>query len=367
MRKELAYRNPSTGVLEFKDVSEKAPYQQYLRTDEGLELKEFASDASLGLLRIADPVLSSLVQGFTNAEYVGDKIFTPVKMAKESGRFPAFGKEIFVIPTDLKREIGGKVARILTQTGYVQMALSEYALGTSLDNRERNEWAGSPEMLLNSKLNTVAGKIALLREYNQAVLATTNGSYASGLSTSGAAKKWGGATPTGDAVKDMLDLILLVQSYNGVRPNKVWFSPAAWSLWRRNPAVLDLMKYQGLPADPARVSYAGTAALLEVKECVVGYAVQGTGGKGGGGGVGKASLTMSYVWDSVQSANAGACIVGTGGGIEPAFGYTWERANSPVIESYYDNRIKSQVWDYEHFFDAAVTLNTAGGQYYSLA
>ena len=72
-------------------------------------------------------------------------------------------------------------------------------------------------------------------------------------------------------------------------------------------------------------------------------------------------------WDSVQSANAGCAIVGTGGGIESAFGYTYERANSPVVESYYDNSTKSQVWDYEHFFDAAVTLSSAGGQYYSLA
>lgn len=341
----------------------------YVRNPESglLDVKEFASNSELSLLRISDPVATNLVQGFTNAEMIGDQIFTPVKMAKESGRFPAFGKEAFVIPTNLKREIGGKVQRLQSQSGYVQMALSEYALGVALENRERNEWAGSPDMLLTSKLNTVAGKIALLREYNQAVLATTNGSYLSGLSTSGSAKKWGGTTPTGDAVKDMLDLILLVQSYNGVRPNVVWFSPAGWSLWRRNKSVLDLLKYQGTPISPAQVTQQGTAALLEVSKVVVGYAVSGTGGKASGGGVGKASLTMSYIWDSVQSANAGCAIVGTAGGIEPAFGYTYERDNSPVIESYYENQTKSQVWDYEHFFDAAVTLNSAGGQYYSLA
>ena len=246
MNEKLYYRNPD-GSVAIKDFSEKIPsYQRYTKAfdsegNQKIELKEFASDASLGLLRIADPVSTSLVQGYMpQTTMIGDQIFTPLRIAKESGKFPAFGKEAFVIPTDLKRSIGGKVARLLTQSGSVQMSLSEYALGVAIENREKNEWAGSPEMLLNSKLNTVASKIALLREKNQAVLATTNGSYASGLSTSGAAKKWGGATPTGDAVKDMLDLILLVQSYNGVRPNVVWFSPAAWSLWRRNPAVLDL-------------------------------------------------------------------------------------------------------------------------------
>jgi hypothetical protein len=346
MKDVIYVRNPQTGLL---------------------DVKEFAAESTLQLLRIADPVSTALVQGFDykKAGLIGNELFTPVRMPKETGRFPAFGKEVFVIPTNLKRDIGGRVQRILTQTGYVTMSLSEYALGVGLDNRERNEWAGAPDMLLNGKLNQVAGKIAGLREKNQAVLATTNGSYLSGLSTSGASKKW---ATTGDAVKDMLDLILLVQQYNGQRPNKVWFSPAAWALWRRNVSVIDLMKYQGTSAAPAKVTAVGTAELLEVSEVLIGYAVVGTpSAPGSDGGVNKSAVTMSYLWDSVQSANAGCAIVGSGGGIEPAFGYTWERMNSPVVESYYENQTKSQIWDYEHFFDAAVTLNSAGGQYYSLA
>ena len=285
-------------------------------------------------------------------------------MAKETGRFPAFGKEVFVIPANIKRDVGERVQRLQTQSGYVTQSLSEYALGVSLENRERNEWAGSPDMLLNSKLNTVTGKIALYREKLQAILATTAGSYASGLSISGAAKAWGS---TGDPVKDMRQLTLDVQAYNGVRPNVAFFSPAAWELAINNQAVLLRIKYGGEPITPAQMSPAAMAQLLQVGKVVIGYAVYGTGGKASGGGVGKAALTMAYLWDSVQSANAGVAIVGTGGGIEPAFGYTWERMNSPVVESYYDNATKSQVWDYEHFFDPAVTLNTAGGLYYSLA
>ena len=330
-----------------------------------LEAKEFAAESQLAQLRIADPVATQLVQGYTNAAMIGDRLFTPVKMSKETGRFPAFGKDAFFIPANIKRDVGENVQRIQVQSGYVAMSLSEYALGAAIENRERNEWAGAPDLLLNGKLNMVAGKIALYREKLQAVLATTVGSYLSGLALSGASKKWGGSTPTGDAVKDMLDLILLVQSYNGIRPNLVWFSPAAWALWRRNPAVIDLLKFAGTPASPARVTVEGTASLLEVAEVQIGYAVYGTGLVTGD--VNKDAATCAYLWDSVHTANAGCVIRGTGGGIEPAFGYTWERINSPVVESYYDNRTKSQVWDYEHFFDPAVTLSSAGGVYYSLA
>ena len=341
MKNMVYVRNPESGLL--------AP-------------AEFA-DSQLGLLRIQDPIATQLVQGFTNSALVGDKLFPSVRMQKETGRFPAFGKEAFVIPANIKRAIGEKVQRVNVQTGNILMSLSEYALGVAIENRERNEWAGSPDQLVNGKLNVVTSKVALYREKLQAILATTAGTYATGLATSGAGKAWGS---TGDSVKDMLQLILDVQSQIGQRPNKVWFSPTAWLLWRRNKAVLATIQFGSNSASPANVTTALTAQLLEVEEVIVGYAVSGTTTYTDGG-VKKKALAPSYLWDSVQSSNAGCAFVGTGGGIEASFGYTYERINSPVVESWYDNATKSQVWDYEHFFDPAVTLSEAGGLYYSLA
>jgi hypothetical protein len=343
--KNLVYvRNPQTGAL---------------------DVKEFAV-AELGLLRIADPVATSLVQGFTNAEMIGDQILTPVKMAKETGRFPAFGKEAFVIPYDnIKRAVGEKVQRVQMQTGYVTQSLDEYALGVTLENRERNEWAGSPDLLLNGKLKVVVDKIAGYREYAQSKLITTYTNYDSNLRFSGAAKAW---ASTGDPVKDGRQLILDVQKYNGRRPNVFWFNPTSWELFINNTAVLNRIKYGGEPITPAQMSTQAAAQLLQVEKVVVGYAVAGSpSAPGSEGGVKKSAVTMSYLWEATNSSCAGCAIVGTGGGIEPAFGYTWERMNSPVVESYYENRTKSQVWDYEHFFSPAITLNTAGGIYYSIA
>lgn len=325
-----------------------------------LELKEFA-DAGLATLRISDPVATNIVQGFTNAELKGDQIFKPVRMQKESGKFPAWGKDVFVIPDDIERAPGGLVKHINVVNSYVTQSLTEYALGVTIDNRERNEWAGSPDDLVNGKLAVVTGKIALRREYLQAVLATTYTNYASTNYFSGAAKAW---ASTGDAPKDMMELIDVVTKYNGRRPDTVWFTPAAWNLWIRNAAVLDTMKYGGSVTSPLLVTEEATAKLLQVQKVVVPMATYGYGV-----GLGKpkgSALTQAFLWDSVTTA-AGCCITGTGNGMEPAFGYTWERINSPIVESYYDNATKSQVWDYEHFFTSAITLNTAGAIYYSLA
>lgn len=334
----------------------------FMRNPEGLlEKKEFASISELNLLRIADPIATSVVQGYTNPDLVGDKLFPSFRMAKESGRFPAFGKEMFVIPGNLKRAVGEKIQRMQNETGYIQMALSEYALGVGIENRERNEWAGSPDQLVNGKLMITASKIALYREKLQSILATTSGSYASGNYTSGAAFKW---ATDGNPIVDMRTGALAILKKIGRKPNVAWFTPTAWELFINNEQVLKRIWNGAVPGAPSQITQNMAAALLGVNEVFIGYAVSGTGSDGG---FKKTAPTMSYLWEAVNSACAGLAFVGSAAGIEPSFGYTYERQNSPVIESYYENQTKSQIWDYEHFFDPAVTQNEAGYLIYAIA
>lgn len=370
MKQSMLYRNPESGLIEFAEPSfvPKAALSWVRDEKTGAIAEkpaEFAANSALSILRIADPVLTSLVQGFKNAEVIGDKLATPVRMAKETGRFPAFGKEAFVIRGDMKRAIGGKVARLQTQSGYVTMSLEEYALGFGVENRELNEWAGTPDQLVNARMLQTTDSIALYRESLQATLLTTYTNYASGFYASGASKAW---ASTGDPVADFEDMRQVIMKANGRRPNKAWFTPSAWVLFKKNPAVLNRIKYGGTPIDPAMVTLQMAAALLEVDEVLVGYAVYGApSANGADGGVKKSALTMGYVWEKTNSCAAGLTIVGTGGGIEPAFAYTWERMNSPVVESWYNNATKETMYDYEHFFSPAVTLNSAGAILYSIA
>ena len=370
MRNKMLYRNPTSGLLEFQDLDFKpGTIRQYVPNDvDGkLELKEFATAGDLSHLRIADPVATNLAQGYINTSFVGDKIFTPSRVAKESGRFPAWGRESMFIQGDMKRMVGARVARLQVQNSYVTTALSEYALGIGIDNRERNEYAGGADALVTSKILQVTGRIALYRENLQAVAATTTTNYASGHYISGAGKAWGGAG-TGDPVSDMQDLGALVLKKTGRFPNVAFFSYGAWLLFINNTAVLNRVKYGGSNITPAQMGEKAAAELLQVEEVVVGKAVYGSPSAPGSDGAPKKSApTMAFLWDSVQANNVGMIIRGTGAGIEPAFGYTWERLNSPVIESWYDNATKSQIYDYEHFFDPAITATDSGAMYYSLA
>ena len=122
---------------------------------------------------------------------------------------------------------------------------------------------------------------------------------------------------------------------------------------------------------PAQVLEQTVAELLQVSKVVIARAVSGTEqpatrrspNQGG-------TYSKGYLWEKVNSGTYAAC-AGLAyvslGQDEPSFGYTYQRSNSPIVESYYDNSIKSQVYDYEHFFDAAITLNQAGYLMYSIA
>ena len=366
---KLLYRNPTTSELEFKEFYDRLPYQIWDREDpKGIQLKEFAANADLALLRIADPIQTGLVQGYKLPETIGDKLITPVKMAKESGKFPAWGKEAFFVPANLKRGIGEKVQRVNVQNGSIQMSLSEYAQGVGIENREFNEWAGSRDQLITSKLDVVNGRVARMRELLQAIILTTYANYVSGNYGSGASLKW---ATTGTPIANMRSLVLQVRKTVGQRANKAWFTPSAWELLINNAdtkmTLKGLVNFGSL--EGGMVTPAMVAAALQVDEVLIGYATYATDSLASitDGAPKKADPSDGYIWESVNATAAGVLVVGTGGGIEPAFGYTFERMNSPVIESYYDNSTKSQVWDYEHFFDPAVTLNTAGAMYYSIA
>lgn len=339
MNEVLWVRNPETGLT---------------------EVKEFAGDAGLATLRISDPVLTQIAQGYTNAAFQGDKLFPVVRTDKRTGRFPVFGKEAFVIPTNLKRGVGERVQRMLSTTGYILAELDEYALGFGIENSERTEWAGSPDQLLNLRLGQAQDKIALVREQNQATLATTYGNYASGFSASGAGYKW---ATDGDPVVDMRAAAITVSKSNGKRPNVAWFTPTAWESFINNKQVLDRVRWGGNNVTPAQITKAAAAALLQVDEVVVFEAVYGAGGDGG---VKKSALTMNWLWESVGGACAGLAIVGTGYGI-PSFGYTYEQKNSPVMESYYENQTKSQIYDAQRIFSSAITLTSAGYLIYGVA
>lgn len=320
------------------------------------ELLEYA-DYTLSQARISDPVLAQYSIGYKNADMKGNVHFPIIDTDKLSGRFPAFGREAF-ISYATKRALGQRVKHIETSEGYVQLALSEHSLGFHIDRLELSEWAGSADQLLVTKQGQVDDAIALDLEIQQAQLATTVGNYANGYSYN-AAKANTGMDSTEIDLYELIDNALLaVLLATGKRPSVMTLSPKAKHVIGANQSILDRMKYQGMPADPAKVTLQTIANMFDIKTVQVAEAVVD---QGSGGGVDQATNTPGFVWDTVgtTSGNIALAVAGKGWG-EMSFGYTYKKKGSPIVESYYENRTKTQNYDSEHFHDAMLVKNNAG-------
>lgn len=321
------------------------------------QILEFG-DSQLGALRIADPVLTTLAQGYRNEMMIWDTLFPTIPVSKESGKFPAFGQEAF-LSYDTKRGLRQEVKKMEVKTGSVQLTLSEHALGFAIDKREEQEFAGTPEQLKTIRQMMVTDALDLEREIASATLALTNANYASANKKTGVTT-W--ATTAGDPISDIIIGREAIRGQIGRYPNVAVFDPKAWRLFITSPTVRDYMKTRfqsnaGLLVTPELV-----AQVIEVQKVVIGRAVSGSGSSGG---VGETALTMADVWSAPQAGNVVLAWVGNGFGV-PGYGYTYSKLNYPQTTSYYWEPIKSTIYDEERIYDCAITLAKAGYLIYSI-
>ena len=68
-------------------------------------------------VRVIDPILSNVVQGYSNMDLVGKNLFPNVPVFASGGQIIEFGKEAFKL-YNARRAPGGKTSRI--QMGYSQ-------------------------------------------------------------------------------------------------------------------------------------------------------------------------------------------------------------------------------------------------------
>jgi hypothetical protein len=129
-------------------------------------------------LRVVDPVLTTLARGYTNNEFVGDRLFPRVFAGKEAGKIPQFGKEAFKLYNS-KRAIRAGSNRISPggRDANIDFVMDEQDLEYPIDYREKEEDIFDAEQ--NATM-VVSGGLALNREYEQATIAQNLASYAAG-------------------------------------------------------------------------------------------------------------------------------------------------------------------------------------------
>jgi hypothetical protein len=295
--------------------------------------------------RVVDPILSTVAQGYKNADFVGMNLFPYVPVGQRGGKIITFGKEDFALYATA-RAPGSNTKRV--QYGY---AGSAYALEShSLEGLVPFEIMQEAEAVPGIDLGRGAVQktqniIGLRTEYAQAQLATTAGNYPAGNKvTLAGVSQWSDYTGTSNPANDIETAKEAIRAKVGKRPNTVVMGAAVFAKLRLHPAIIDRIKYTGRDSATPEL----LASLFGVQRVLVGDAVYDNAG------------TFADVWGKfvvvAYTEVASAAEMGT-----PSFGYTYRLGGYPIVEQpYQDRNAKSWIYPVTDEVSPVIAGSTAG-------
>ena len=201
---------------------------------------------NLDQVRVIDPILTQLAQGYKNAEGVATFFGPAVSTNTRAGRTLVFGKEAFASQSFL-RAPGTNIQKIQNEFGTRSFALRQEAISWEIAEEIAAEAKNGAAQL---DLRQYAAKDAANRlmqswEITVANAVTASGSYETS-NVFDLATRAGGADQFNQATSDVEVLIdeakEAVRSQIGTYPNKMVISPDAFNALKRNKRIRDFMQ-----------------------------------------------------------------------------------------------------------------------------
>lgn len=282
--------------------------------------------------RVIDPVLSTIAQGYSNAEMVASALFPSVRVPVRGGKIITFGKEDFMLYGS-QRAPGENTKRIQFGYGSGNYALVDYGLEGQVPIEVLQEGMAGPGIdHAAMAIRKVSAIMALRLEKQAADIARTAGSYAaSNKVTKTSTAQWSDLTSgVSDPIADVETAKDAVRAAIGRRPNTVVMGAAVMTKLRQHPKVIDRIKYTGRDV----VTEELLASLFGVQRVVVGDAIYAN----------DAGTAFTDVWgkDVVVAYTELGSIADMGA---PSYGYTYTLDGYPLAEEpYYDRNTKSWVY-----------------------
>lgn len=287
---------------------------------------------NLSQVRVIDPVLTQIAQGYKQSELVGYNLFPKVPVGLRGGNIITFGKEDFMQYVTA-RAPGENTRRV--QFGYSgsPFALIDYSLEGMVPIEVYQEgvdmtngWAVDHMDLAMKKVEAI---MALRLEIQQAALARTAASYqaANKITLSGTGQWSDQTSGISTPMKNIETAKEAVRAATGKRANTVVMGAAVLAQVRTHPLVVDRMKYTGRDIVTADL----LASLFGVARVLIGDAIYSN----------DAGTTFTDVWgkDVVVAYTDLSTVADMGA---PSYGYTYNLNGYPVVEiPYFDRNAKS--------------------------
>ncbi len=297
-------------------------------------------------IRIIDPVLSSIAQGYINEELVGTKLFPFVNVQNMKGKVPAFGKESFII-RDTLRAIRSQSNRIpSSDINYIEFETAEHDVEMALDYLEEEEaynWQKLESRITKELMDILL--LGLEKEIADLVQNPTN--FSSNLKNEiNANTAWDDYTLNNvDPIADILDAKDAIRQLIGIYPNTIIFGESSYQSLVNHPKVLAKIEYSGFN----KISHYILSELIEMKNIFVGKAVYSDDG-----------INFQDVWkDNVILAFVDNSDSSIRSEFNPSYGYTFRKSSNPYIDTYTENGGKIKVFRATDNYDVKITGNDA--------
>ena len=280
---------------------------------------------NLAALRVQDPVLTKLAQGYHNLELIGEVLMPTVEIDKEAGKIPKFGRLAFRLPSTVRNLRGTSNRLDPEDITAIDVALEEHDVEYAIDYREENEAIFA---LRQFALNTTQDVIALGREKEVATLALDESKYDAGnkVTLSGTSK----ITSKQADIFAMFDTgIRAVKRAIGRKPNVCVIAGDVWAALKEHPAVIEKLKYSQV----AIVTPEVFAKLIGIDTVKIGEAVY------------EESSQLKDIWsDAIVLAYVAPRSAERKGTVyEPSYGYTVRRQGGLFVDTYKENGGKIEV------------------------
>lgn len=301
---------------------------------------------SVSQARVIDPILTTVAQGYQNAEMVASYLFPKVPVDARGGQIIQFGKEDFML-YNTARAPGSTTKRM--QVGYFgnKFALDSHSLEGVVPFEIMQDAAAVPHIDLSRvAVKKPLNAILLRHEYDSANLALNTANYASGNSTTlTGVNKWSDHSGTSDPSADIEAAKEQVRSQIARRPNLVVLSAKAFNALKQHPKIIDRIKYTGRDS----VTTDLLAVLWGVKSVVVGDSIfQNDSG----------ALVDVWGGDVVVAFTEMGTLADAG---MPSFGYTYQLRGYPLVEvAYQDRPAKSWVYPVTDERSPVIAASAAG-------
>lgn len=286
---------------------------------------------NLSQVRIIDPVLTNIAQGYKQPDFVGGNLFPQVPVSLRAGKIITFGKEDFML-YNTARAPGENTKRI--QFGYSgsNFALVDYSLEGAVPIEVYQEGANGANGWsidhMAMAIKKVSAIMALRLEKAQADLARTAGNYGSNNKvTLSGTSQWSDYTGTSNPITTVETAKEAIRAATGKRPNTLVMGAAVMAKLRAHPVIVDRLKYTGRDIATTDI----LASLFGVDKVMVGDAIYSN----------DAGTAFTDVWgkDVVLAYTETAALADMG---TPTFGYTYNLNGYPIVEQpYFDRNAKS--------------------------